>query len=149
MSSEIFQSFLLFTKNLAIFLSGFYYSQKKIACGGLLLFSKFLKLKFGPSGGWFFNKNTVFALKHAKKFPPAAGWRDFAFLIQKKKSPAAGFYYFQNSKIDLHLLITQNPPKFSSCSNYVLFKVGLIINPPVAFLVRVTESSVEKNKRCG
>ena len=55
-----------------MFLSGFYYSQKKFACGGLLLFTKIRKLKFGPSGGRFFNKNADFALK--LELPGAPNW---------------------------------------------------------------------------
>ena len=129
--SEIFQRFLLFTKNLAKILSGFCYSQKKIACGGLLLFSKFLKLKFGPSGSRFFNKNAVFALKYPKKFSACGGLVSTCFYYsQKKKSPAAGFYYLQNFKIDLLLLFTQNPPKFSFCFYYFHVNGGVLIVTP-------------------
>ena len=54
------------------------------------------------------------------------------FYYSQKKSPAAGFYYLQNFKIDLLLLFTQNPPKFFSDSYYSHVKGGFIINSPVA-----------------
>ena len=44
--------------------SGSYYSKKKSACGGLLLLHFSQKAKFGLSGGRFFNKILVFALKY-------------------------------------------------------------------------------------
>ena len=46
------------------FFSGSYYSTKISACGGLLLLYFSQKAKFGLSGGRFFNKTRVFALKY-------------------------------------------------------------------------------------
>ena len=66
----------------------------------------------GPPGVIFLSKNTGFALKRAKNFPPAAG-----------------FYYLQNFKIDLLLLFTQNPPKCFSGSYYLHVKGWVLLTP--------------------
>ena len=93
--------FIIYKKSRNFFLR-FLLFTKKIACGGLLLFTKFRKLKFGPSGGRFFNKNAVFALKYPKKFSACGGLMRPCFYYSQKKFACGG-----------HLLLTKFQNRFA------------------------------------
>ena len=134
---RIFPQVFIIPKNPGNFFSGSYYSKKKSACGELLLLYFSQKAKFGLSGGRFFNKIRVFALKYQKKISPAAGWQIPVFIILKIFPPAAGSYYSRFFKIRFFsrfLLFSQNQPKILFCSYYSAFEGVLIINTPVIII---------------
>ena len=104
----IFRRFLLFSKILAKILTGFYYSQKKFACGGLLLLYFSQKGKFGLSDGRFFSKISVFALKYPKKIFACGGLADPGFYYSQKNFACGGlllFFFFENLNFFLALII--------------------------------------------
>lgn len=113
-------------------MSGSYYSKKKSACGGLLLLQFSQKVKFGLSGGRFFNGILVFALKYSYFFRLRRAGRSRFLLFSKfsRLRRALIILVFFKIQIFSWFLLFSKSPEFSLLLLLFYFWGGFLLLYP-------------------